>query len=143
MSQYAAVIPNFITALLAGEPPTIFGDGEQSRDFTYVRQRRRGEPAAPWTPRASRARRSTSPAASGRRLNQLLDELARARSAPTSRPTTRRPGPATCCHSWADCSRAQEAFGYRPEIGLREGLRRTIEYYEAEGVPATEIAPAR
>ena len=64
-SQYAAVIPNFITALLAGEPPVIFGDGEQSRDFTYVANVVQANVLAIDAPGRRRARSTTSPAASG------------------------------------------------------------------------------
>ena len=63
-SQYAAVVPNFISALRSGEAPVIFGDGEQSRDFTYVANVVARERAGDGRSRASRARSSTSPAAS-------------------------------------------------------------------------------
>ena len=62
-SQYAAVVPLFITAIAAGRPVTIFGDGEQSRDFTYVDNVVDGDDRAPPTRRARTAASSTSPAA--------------------------------------------------------------------------------
>ena len=62
-SQYAAVVPLFIAAIAAGEPVTIHGDGEQSRDFTYVDERRRCDDSAAEAPRARAAARSTSPRA--------------------------------------------------------------------------------
>jgi nucleoside-diphosphate-sugar epimerase len=141
MSQYSAVIPNFITALLAGERPTVFGDGEQSRDFTYVQnvveanlQAMDAQGVAGQAFNVAYGERTT--------LNQLLDELRELLGTDIEAEfAASRPGDVP--HSWADCSRAQEAFGYQPEIALRDGLRRTIEYYEAEGLPATEIAPAR
>jgi UDP-glucose 4-epimerase len=141
MSQYSAVIPNFITALLAGERPTVFGDGEQSRDFTYVQnvvaanvQAMDAQGVAGQAFNVAYGERTT--------LNQLLDELRELIGTDVEAEyVASRPG--DVLHSWADCSRAREAFGYRPEIGLREGLRRTIEYYQAEGVSATEIVPAR
>ena len=130
-SQYAAVIPLFITAIAAGEPMTIYGDGEQSRDFTYVDERRRRD--AP--------RRATPTGASGRIFN-VAGRRARERERGRrhDRPHPRQAGRAD--HRAAARRRhprlvgrrlgaAREMLGYEPTVGLEDGLRRTIEYLRA------------
>jgi nucleoside-diphosphate-sugar epimerase len=143
-SQYAAVIPNFITSLMAGERPTVFGDGEQSRDFTYVQNVVEANVLAI---DAQGVAGQVFNVACGQRiaLNQLLDELRGLLGVDVEAEyVARRPGDVP--HSLADCSRAREVLGYEPAIGLREGLRRTIEHYRDEGLPAQmahDISPAR
>jgi UDP-glucose 4-epimerase len=125
LSQYAAVVPLFITAIARGEPVTIFGDGEQSRDFTFVGN------VVDATIRAADA-----PGANGRivnvaagspesvnRLAELLGEILGRR--PEKRYAPPRPGDVR--DSWADVSAARELLGYAPSVGLEEGLRRTAE----------------
>jgi nucleoside-diphosphate-sugar epimerase len=133
LSQYAAVIPRFITALLAGEQPTVFGDGEQSRDFTYIDNVVEANVLA-----------ATSPDVAGQRfniacekrvsLNFLLDEL---RSILGSEVEARyleaRAGDVP--HSLADISRARERLGYSPAVEFGEGLRRTVEFFQRHGDP--------
>jgi len=136
-SQYAAVVPNFITALMAGEPPVIFGDGEQSRDFTYVRN---VVDANVLAIDAQGVAGQVFNVACGERitLNRLLEELRDLLGAEVQAEyVARRPGDVP--HSHADVSRASEALGYTPSVNLREGLRLTIEHYRAEGLPADEI----
>jgi len=124
-SQYAAVVPLFVTAIGRGEPVTIFGDGEQSRDFTYVSN------VVDATMRAADA-----PGASGRifniaagapasvnRLADLVGEILG--RTPEKRFAAPRAGDVR--DSWADVSAAREALGYEPLVGLEEGLRRTVE----------------
>jgi UDP-N-acetylglucosamine/UDP-N-acetylgalactosamine 4-epimerase len=126
-SQYAAVIPNFISALLADRPTTIFGDGEQSRDFTFVDNAVEANLLAM---DAEGAAGQVFNVACGRRvtLNELLDEL---RSLLDSDVEALRvePRPGEVRHSLADVSRAHEALGWDPQVDLREGLQRTIEYF--------------
>jgi UDP-glucose 4-epimerase len=138
LSAYAAVIPRFIAAYRAGEPPVIFGDGEQSRDFTYVGNVVDANIAA-----------SSAPDAPGRvyniacgeriTLNQLAEELRRQMGA-HARPVHAAPRPGDVRHSLADISAARRDLGYEPRISLVDGLRATIEAFEelpqAEGVPA-------
>jgi UDP-N-acetylglucosamine/UDP-N-acetyl-alpha-D-glucosaminouronate 4-epimerase len=125
LSQYAAVIPLFVTAIARGDPITVDGDGEQSRDFTYV------DNVVDATIRAADAE-----GASGRifnvssgspvSVNQLADAIGRA----LGRPVERRFGPSRpgdIRDSWADNATAREVLGYEPYVDLDEGLRRTIE----------------
>jgi nucleoside-diphosphate-sugar epimerase len=125
-SQYAAVIPNFITALLAGESPVIFGDGEQSRDFTYVANvvqanlLAMGAPGAPGNVyNIARGQRIT--------LNRLVAELCGALGVDV-KPVYGAPRPGDIRHSLADLSRARADLGYEPVVQLREGLERTIDH---------------
>ena len=133
-SQYAAVIPNFITALLQGAPVTIFGDGEQSRDFTHVDN---VVDANLLAIDAAGVSGTTLNIAYGHKvtLNQLVAELqeligsnAEVRYEPA------RPGDVK--HSLADLTRAREDLGYEPVIDLREGLSRTVEHYREQHAAA-------
>jgi nucleoside-diphosphate-sugar epimerase len=129
-SQYAAVVPNFITALLAGEPPIVFGDGSQTRDFTYVGNVVDGTLRAM---QAENAAGKTFNIACGEQVsvNRLLDEL-RKLIGPyiEARYVEARPGEVT--HSHADVSLAERELGYLPRIVLDEGLKLTIEHLERE-----------
>jgi len=124
-SQYAAMVPLFITAIARGEPVTIFGDGEQSRDFTYV------ENVVDATLRASEAEGASGrifnvAAGSPASVNAVADAIGRI----LGKPVERRhgpPRPGDIRDSWADVSEAERVLGYRPSIDLEEGLRRTIE----------------
>ena len=124
-SQYAAVIPLFVSAIERGDPITIFGDGEQSRDFTFV------ENVVDATIRAAEV-----PAANGRMFNvsagrpATINELADALGRIMQRDVEKRfapDRPGDIRNSWADISAAREVLGYEPRVDLEEGLRRTIE----------------
>jgi nucleoside-diphosphate-sugar epimerase len=129
LSQYAAVIPNFITALLSGESPRVFGDGEQSRDFTYV------DNVVAANQLAADAEGVTGKVyniAGGAKitLNDLLAELESIIGRECAAVyEAERPGDIR--HSLADVSRAAEDLGYHPEVDLREGLARTVEFFES------------
>jgi UDP-N-acetylglucosamine/UDP-N-acetyl-alpha-D-glucosaminouronate 4-epimerase len=124
-SQYAAVVPLFITAIAAGTPVTVYGDGEQSRDFTYVAN------VVDASIRAAEAK-----GVSGLVLNvaagapATVNELAETVGTILDRPVERRhtdPRPGDVRDSWADVSAAREALGWEPRIGLEQGLRLTAE----------------
>ncbi len=124
-SQYAAVIPLFATACLRGEAPTIHGDGEQTRDFTFVADAVEANVLAADAPKAAG---HVMNVAQGRQtsLNQLLariQEIAGSAVEPVHGPA--RPGDVR--DSLADLARARELLGYEPRTSLDEGLRRTIE----------------
>jgi nucleoside-diphosphate-sugar epimerase len=128
LSQYAAVIPRFITAFLDGRPPTVYGDGEQSRDFTYIDN---AVDATVLAGAASGVGGEPFNVACGERitLNQLLAELRRL----TGREIEAiyeeaRPGDVP--HSLADISRARERLGYAPAVDARTGLAKTLEWTE-------------
>jgi UDP-N-acetylglucosamine/UDP-N-acetyl-alpha-D-glucosaminouronate 4-epimerase len=129
-SQYAAVVPRFITAALRGERPVVYGDGLQSRDFTHVENvvsaNLLGAEAAGVT-------RLTANIGCGGRytLMELLDAVGAAlgtRLDPTFEPT--RPGDVR--DSEADISVAAQALGYRVIVPFDEGIRRTVEWYSAQ-----------
>lgn len=129
LSQYAAVVPNFIVATLSGSPPTIFGDGEQSRDFTFVSDVVDANLLA-MTAQGISGR--TFNVASGERisLNHVISEL----RAVTGRPIDPRytePRVGDIVHSLADISAARAALGFVPKVDFREGLRRTVVSYTA------------
>ncbi|MEX0677151.1 MAG: SDR family oxidoreductase [Pirellulales bacterium] len=128
-SQYSAVIPLFITALLAGRQPTIFGDGRQSRDFTYVDNvvdcnlLAADAPAQKVSGRTFNvaAGQSTSLLALLAILNKLLGTAIQPLHAAPRRGDVRE--------SLADITQARACLGYEPKVGFEEGLRRSIDYY--------------
>jgi len=126
LSQYAAMVPLFITAIAAGEPVTVFGDGEQSRDFTYVAN------VVDATVRAADAE-----GASGRIFNVAAGAPASVNTVADTigeilgKPVERRfepPRPGDIRDSWANVSAARDVLGYTPSVALEEGLRRTIDH---------------
>jgi nucleoside-diphosphate-sugar epimerase len=125
-SQYAAVVPLFVTAIDAGEPVHIHGDGEQSRDFTYVGN------VVDATLRAAEAEGASgeifniangTPAT----VNVLADTIGAILGKPVLRETF-APRAGDIRDSWADLGKAERILGYRPAIDLDEGLRRTVEF---------------
>ena len=131
-SEYAAVIPRFIRALLAGEAPTIFGDGEQSRDFTFVDDVVDANLLAMDAPGVAG---QVFNVARGERItvNGLLEELQAVtgvRVEPQHAPS--RPGEVR--HSLADVTRARSVLGWESQVDLREGLLRTVQHFEADAL---------
>jgi nucleoside-diphosphate-sugar epimerase len=140
LSQYAAVIPKFITALLDGTPPVVFGDGEQSRDFTYIDNVVEANLLAA---SAEGVSGQTFNVACGERisLNRLLDDLREILGVDLeARYLDPRPG--DVMHSLADISKARELLGYEPAIDFSEGLRRTVEDHLAQRETAQVDASA-
>lgn len=123
-SEYAAVIPKFINSLLNGRNPTIFGDGNQTRDFIFVKDVVRANLLAST---ADNAAGMVFNIASGRRVNlhELLRELANitGEHLPPHH-TDARPGDIR--HSWADISRAALYLKFTPAFSLHEGLTHTV-----------------
>jgi len=132
-SQYAAVIPKFITALQAAKPPTIFGDGEQSRDFAYVTNVVEANLLACEAPEAPG---NIINIASGERrsLNELIALLHGILGCDTP-PVYTEAQPGDVRHSVADTSRARDLLGYRISVPLEEGLRLTAEHFRRRGLP--------
>lgn len=125
LSQYAAVIPKFTTALLEGEAPVVFGDGEQSRDFTYIDN---VVDANMLAADAVDVSGQTFNIACGERisLNRLLDEL-RGIVDTDIEANYLEPRPGDVPHSLADISRAREQLGYAPVVEFGDGLRLTVD----------------
>ena len=127
MSQYAAVIPNFINALADGRQPVVYGDGEQSRDFTYVGNVVEGNVLAM---SAEGVAGKVFNVAAGDRtsLNQLLEHLKVLIGAEVeARYEDPRPGDVK--HSQADVSAAERELGFRPQVSVEEGLRLTFDWF--------------
>ncbi len=139
-SQYAAVIPNFISALMAGDRPVIFGDGDQSRDFTYVENVLHGSLLAMNAPGVAGGVYNI---ACGERvtINRLAAELGSLLASDVE-PVYVAPRAGEIRHSQADLSRARAELGYEPLVGLREGLKRTIEHFSSSSRAALAAQPA-
>ncbi len=140
-SQYAAVVPNFITALLTGQAPVIFGDGEQSRDFTYVANVVQANMRALEAPNVGG---NVYNIACGERvsLNRLVSELHELIGC-DARAVYAAPRPGDVKHSMADVSLAQVELGYQPVVGLRDGLERTIDHFRARLAGGLEVIRER
>ncbi|HVA95509.1 MAG TPA: SDR family oxidoreductase [Candidatus Dormibacteraeota bacterium] len=128
-SQYSGVLAIFSRKLLAGQTPSIFGDGDQSRDFTYIDNVVHGNLLAAAAP-AVKVSGKVMNVATGNRytLNQvfrLLCEL----TGFAGEPAYGAPRAGDVRDSLADIRLAEESIGYRPQVDLREGLRRTLEWY--------------
>ena len=129
-SPYSGVIALFATALLAGNPVTIVGDGEQTRDFTYVSNVVDGVLRAATAPDASG---EVINVATGRQIS--INELARTLGAVigTSLPPVHADARAgDVRHSLADIAKAKQLLDYEPEVDFEEGLRRTVDWYRRQ-----------
>ncbi|MFQ5423827.1 MAG: SDR family oxidoreductase [Phycisphaerae bacterium] len=126
-SQYAAAIPAFVSAILEDRPPTVYGDGEQTRDFTFIENIIHANLLAA---SASETHGEVVNVACGERItvnavieqiNTLLGKAVRAKH------VDERPGDIK--HSWADISLAERVIGFRPVVSFAEGLHRAIDWY--------------
>src|SRR3954462_13356264 len=129
-SQYSAVMAKFITAMLRGERPTIFGDGTQSRDFTYVDNAVSANLLACTAPAEKVCGKVFNLACGGQvtllQMSAALNRLLGTKIAPIL--GAERAGDIK--HSFADISLAQKTLGYRPLVSFEEGLKKTIEWYK-------------
>lgn len=127
LSQYAAVIPRFITAVKKGEAPVVYGDGEQSRDFTFIENVVQANLLA-----------CTAPAAPGQfmniacgdrySLNTLLQLLAEIIGKDV-RPIYQAERSGDVKHSLASIERAKKVLGFSPAVNFRDGLKRTVAWF--------------
>jgi nucleoside-diphosphate-sugar epimerase len=134
-SAYSGVLAKFSMQMLRGEPPTIFGDGKTSRDFTYIDNAVSANLLACSAPAAECAGRVFN-CATGRRtsLNETFDALKQL----TGYKGTVKYGPergGDIKHSLADITQAQKHLGYKVLVNFEDGLRRTVEWYKSEGQP--------
>jgi nucleoside-diphosphate-sugar epimerase len=129
-SQYAAVIPLFITLVLKGESPTIFGDGEQSRDFTYIDNIVQGNILAATSGQGGGEAFNV---ACGERLtvNALLAAVNGVLGT-SVKAVHAEPRPGDIKHSTADFGKARRVLGFEPRVPFLEGLRRTVEWYKKQ-----------
>ena len=126
-SQYAAVIPNFITRLLASKAPIIYGDGEQSRDFTYVANVVEANLQAALVPDVSGQVFNL-----GNGIRTTVNALAQSLTELTEKiiePVHEEERPGDVRHSFADISKAEALLDYTPRVSLKDGLLRTIEWF--------------
>jgi UDP-glucose 4-epimerase len=126
-SQYAAVIPRFITALAQGVPPTIYGDGEQTRDFTYV------DNVVEANLRAARAEGAAGElmnfaCGTSYSLNKILRMLQEIMNT-SIEPMHEDPRPGDVKHSLADIEKSTKLLGYTAHVSFEEGLRRTVDFF--------------
>lgn len=126
-SQYAAVIPKFITLMLKGKSPPIYGDGEQSRDFTFI------DNVVEANLRACKTKGAPGEMfniACGKRvtINELVERLNKILQARIE-PTYQSPRKGDVRHSLADISQAGKTLHYSPEIGFDEGLEKTVQRF--------------
>ena len=128
-SPYSAVIPLFITALLAGRRPTVYGDGHQSRDFTYIDNVVHGNLLAA---DASGVEGRIINVANGKSISllTLIDELNRLLGTNVA-PVHEAPRVGDVRDSMADITLARTLLGYETQVDFQEGLERSIEYYRA------------
>ena len=124
-SQYAAVVPLFMTAIAAGEPITIHGDGEQSRDFTYIGNVVDGAIRAAFADGAN-GRVFNIASSRSASVNHLADTIGSILGKPVLKEhTASRTGDIR--DSWADITAARDLLGWEPTVGLEDGLRRTAD----------------
>jgi UDP-glucose 4-epimerase len=132
-SAYAAVIPLFIEALLRRQPPTVHGDGRQSRSFTYIDDVVAANVAAATAPAdACRGQAYNIGGAARHDLLDLLAALGRILGV-EPQPVFTEPRPGDIRHSDADIGAARRALGYEPRVGFEEGLSRTVDWMRARG----------
>jgi len=129
-SQYSGVVSRFISTLLSDERPVIYGDGEQSRDFTYI------DNVVFANMRAASAADASGKVinvANGQRitLNELLAELKDLTGKQDVTAEYREPRVGDVRHSLADITLAQQFLGYESKVDLREGLQRTIDWWKS------------
>jgi nucleoside-diphosphate-sugar epimerase len=142
-SPYSGVLAKFITAMLAGEEPTIFGDGEQSRDFTFIDNAVSANLLACHAP-ADQVAGKMCNVATGTRfsLNQTFELLKK----PTGYSGGVKYGPSRegdVKHSLADISSASQCFSYQPLVGFEEGLSRTVEWYRTQSKESLTASSSR
>jgi nucleoside-diphosphate-sugar epimerase len=124
-SQYAAVVPLFIEAIAAGRPIEIHGDGEQSRDFTFVGNVVDATVLAGTADGASGEVFNVAAGAPAS-VNRIADTIGQILGKPIER-THLPPRTGDIRDSWADLSKSERVLGYRPQVDLEDGLQRTVE----------------
>lgn len=138
-SQYSGVLAKFITQMLANKPCTIFGDGEQSRDFTYIENAVNANLLACAAP-GEKVSGQVFNVATGTRssLNQTF-KILKAIIGYIGDPLYEEVRAGDVTHSLADISRSEERLGYKPAVHFEDGLRRTVDWYR-QAAPQVESA---
>ena len=128
-SEYAAVIPKFIEAVLKGERPLIYGTGMQSRDFVYIDDVVEANLRACLAPQTAVGRVFNIASGKGYNLIDILDYL-RQVDGRMINPIFAQPKPGDIMFSLADISRARNLLGFEPSVSFREGLVKTLQWYK-------------
>jgi nucleoside-diphosphate-sugar epimerase len=133
-SEYAAVVPRFVTACLTGGRPTIYGDGEQARDFTFIDDVVQANLRAAAAPEAAFGSAfNVGGGATPTSINELLSTIAGFTGVQPD--PIREPAREGDVHyTAADMSRTTELLGHRPQVDMHEGLRRTVEWFRTQVV---------
>ncbi|MBU9713328.1 SDR family oxidoreductase [Evansella tamaricis] len=131
LSEYAAVIPKFISSILKEEAPTIFGDGNQSRDFTFIENVIHANLLAA---NADRLNGEVVNIGSGKRtdLNKLLMNINEMMGT-NLKAEYKEDRPGDVKHSLADIAKAEKIIGYKPIIPFEKGLKHTLDWYQKKG----------
>jgi len=141
-SPYSAVIPRFMTALFRGEKPVIYGDGLQSRDFTYVDNVVHGNLlAAQWPAETVSGRVFNIAHGENTSLLKLIEMLG-AELGTEVEPIFEPARQGDVRHSRADLRAARQWLKYEPPVDFQTGLRRTLEYYRSEILPKQQLTAA-
>jgi UDP-glucose 4-epimerase len=127
-SHYAAVIPKFITSMMKGAPPVIFGDGLQTRDFTFVQNVVEANILASTAPKKAVAESINIACSERITLNALVEKLNRILKKDIS-PTYAKERPGDIKHSYADIAKAKELLGYSPKYTFQQGIKKTAEWF--------------
>jgi UDP-glucose 4-epimerase len=126
-SEYAAAIPRFIRATLEGRPPTVYGDGEQARDFVFVEDVCHANLLAADAPQSAWGHAFNIGSGIRRTVNEVLASIRSQVAGEHPDPVREPPRPGEVRDSWSDISRARAALGYEPQVPFEEGIARTIE----------------
>ena len=127
-SQYAAVIPKFIMKMLIGEAPVIYGDGKQSRDFTFIDNAVEANLLACHSDKVGKGEVINIACGESYSLNKLVRELNKILNT-NIEPIYTDPQPGDVKHSLADISKAKELLNYEVKVDFKEGLRRTVDWF--------------
>ncbi|HEY2585990.1 MAG TPA: NAD-dependent epimerase/dehydratase family protein [Tepidisphaeraceae bacterium] len=130
-SAYAAVIAAFASALLAGRQPTIYGDGSQSRDFTFVANAVQANLLAAANERPLCGEVINVGCGGQISVNELATAMARALGRPDLKPIYQPPRAGDILHSFADMNRARELLNYQPIVDFQPGLEQTLAWYKS------------
>ncbi len=131
-SEYAAAIPRFISCTVGADAPTIFGDGEQARDFVFVDDVVHANLLAAEAIEPAWGRAFNIGRGERRTVNELLDAIRTLVPGEHPTPVNAPPRAGEIRDSWSDISAAREVLGYEPAVAFEEGLRRTIEWIARE-----------
>jgi UDP-glucose 4-epimerase len=131
-SPYSGVLAKFITQMLHGEQPTIFGDGEQSRDFTYIDNAVEANLLACKAPAAKAAGQVFNVATACRVTLKETFTALQGLTSYSGQPKYAAERGGDIKHSLADISKAEAGLGYKPKVDFAEGLRRTVDWYRKQ-----------